>query len=540
MSIIDAINQNTNAVTSGKMRLKAAINNNGGSVSQAGTVPTFQELIDGLTGVTGSGVNTSVSGDTLRVSAMSNISAGSVVKILTNTISSISYDLSEMLPTTANVDGNNLTMYKTGQSYLYASCYTPVLSKSAQMMVGFYRSSTDIDVLYAVPFFKVDGAWKQMTVNGKYTAAHRRTQIQEFDYQSYMFYYDDGSGSKLAVIGDTVFSVDEANLNIDSKHTIDIPIYTYINKTYIYGSLIVIDYYWYASSFSQRGHYTVVYHYDIATRQSTLLSQSQGNLLDVTTNGKDVFVLTEDFYIRKYSIGNDNKYTEVGSLKIPDARVDGSGWQEAFLARGCTAAVACDGGNIDYSLDYYEIDPESLTFTNSDVDVIFPSENVIIERATKDFNYLLVEYGKVSSLSEMYIWERTVDSSTGKIKYINKGTLEAILNDVTETSGLVIETPQFLFESLNHILITVGNRANYHQNKEITLSGDRYFYSAIGSNFLNSYEDVVATGYALEDIPFGHSGLVKVTSYVYGAEQEIKQSSAYVNSQLDDINGETV
>lgn len=58
MSIVDTINRNTSAVTNGKMNLKSAIINSGGTVSQAGLVPTFQELINGLQGISGGGGGT--------------------------------------------------------------------------------------------------------------------------------------------------------------------------------------------------------------------------------------------------------------------------------------------------------------------------------------------------------------------------------------------------------------------------------------------------------------------------------------------------
>lgn len=535
MSIIDAINQNTNFVFDGKMRLKAAINNNGGSVSQAGTVPTFQELIDGLTGVTGSGVNTSVSGDTLKVSAMSNISAGSVVKIFPNDDFNLLFDLSDMLPITANVDGATLTMYKSGQSYSYEDVYTPVVSKSGKMMVGFYRSATDVDVAYAVPFYKVDNNWVQMKVNGAYTAAHRREEIGEYWYSSGMFSYDDSVGTKLAVIGDTIYEVNAADLNITSKHTLDMPDYTYIAGSYIFGSLVVIAYYK-----SGTGHKTVVYNYDIANRTSALLSNfTSSRLSDITVNGTDVYVLLNSLTISKYSIGTDGAYSRVGTLSLPHVRTDG-GAEYGFLARGCAAAMSCDAGGINGSLRYYDIDVDTFTLKNDDVDVTFPSENVYIYRVTKDFKYMLVRYIPHSSDDVTYIWEQTIDENTGKIKYINLGQVEYLLNGVTDYYQFTVENYQYLFDNLEGAVISVGSRADHKQSRILSVANNGTFYSAIGSNLLTTYEDVVATGYALEDIPFGNSGMVKVTSYVYGAEQEIKQSSAYVNAQLDDINGETV
>lgn len=536
MSIIDAINQNTNSVFDGKMRLKAAINNNGGSVSQAGTVPTFQELIDGLTGVTGSGVNTSVSGDTLKVSAMSNISAGSVVKILANNDVSLMFDLSDALPITANVDGKTLTMYKSGQSYSYEHVYTPVVSKSGKMMVGFYRSATDVNVAYAVPFYKVDNNWVQMKVNGTYTSAHTRREIVEYWYNSNMFSYDDSLGTKLAIIGNTIYEVDAMDLNIISKHTLDIPDYTYISGSYIFGSLVVIEYYYKSS----RVYRTIVYNYNIANRTSTLLNNSTSSrLADITVNGTDVYILLNSLTISKYSIGTDGAYSRVGTLSLPHVRTDG-GAEYSFLARGCVSAMSCDAGGINGSLRYYDIDVDTFTLKNDDVEITFPSENVYIYRVTKDFKYMLVRYIPHSSDDATYIWERIIDGNTGKIKYINLGQVEYLLNGVTDYYQFTVENYQYSFDTLEGAVISVGSRADHRENRILSVANNGTFYSAIGSNFLNSYEDVVATGYALEDIPFGHSGLVKVTSYVYGAEQEIKQSSAYVNSQLDDINGETV
>lgn len=261
MSLLDKINSNTEKVRAGKSGLVTAIKSKGGSISAAGSVPTFNELINGVNSIDTSSGGGGGSGDIIvetkvvysagngakdmTAMAIEGISANDSIKVVKNTGGDVSYVGSSILPTTAK----EVTTSSSGNPVTYT--YPLDVSRSTQVAGVFlstYRSSSDphgmynsasnkficvgaqAPIDYYFPFFLKDGVYQQLKINGSYrdipnyvsSSGNLNGHFQSGGdyYQSKVAYDEDRKlfyavGSVAGGISHmVVYKLDEENLNL--------------------------------------------------------------------------------------------------------------------------------------------------------------------------------------------------------------------------------------------------------------------------------------------------------------------------------------
>lgn len=247
MSLLDKINENTEKVRTGKSNLVAAITSKGGSVSAAGSVPTFNELINGVNSIdTSSGGGGGGSGgepiiETITVysagngavdmtaTAVTDISANDSIKVVKNTTGEVSYVGKNIVPYTASImtedSEGHVSSVEYTLSYNYCSqapWFMGSTYHSSSDPHGFYNSPSNkficvgarSPVSYYFPFFLVDGRYKQVKIDGAY---NRFSNYIAYNYyKSVVAYDEDKKLLYLVSNGNTVYvyKFDEAMLNL--------------------------------------------------------------------------------------------------------------------------------------------------------------------------------------------------------------------------------------------------------------------------------------------------------------------------------------
>lgn len=258
MSLLDKINSNTEKVRAGKSGLVTAIKSKGGSISAAGSVPTFNELINGVNSIDtssggGSGdiiVETKVvysagnGAKDMTAMAIEDISANDSIKVVKNTGEDASYVGYSMLPTTAKEVTTSSSGNPVTTTYpLDASRSTQVAGtflstyRSSSSTHGLYNSASNkficvgaqAPIDYYFPFFLKDGVYQQLKINGSYRdipnyvssgVLNGHFQSGGNYYQSKVAYDEDrklfyASGSIAGGVNHTtVYKLDEENLNL--------------------------------------------------------------------------------------------------------------------------------------------------------------------------------------------------------------------------------------------------------------------------------------------------------------------------------------
>lgn len=245
MSLLDKINSNTEKVRAGKSGLVTAIKSKGGSISAAGSVPTFNELINGVNSIDTSSGGGGGSGDTIvetkviysagngakdmTATAVTDISANDSIKVVKNTGGDASYVGSPILPYTAAIMNQDADGHVSSVEYTLSYNYcaqapwiTGSTYHSSSDPHGFYNSPSNkficvgaqSPVSYYFPFFLVDGYYKQVKIDGAY---NRFSNYSAYNYyKSVVAYDEDKKLLYLVSRGNTVYvyKFDEAMLNL--------------------------------------------------------------------------------------------------------------------------------------------------------------------------------------------------------------------------------------------------------------------------------------------------------------------------------------
>lgn len=268
MSILDTINANTEQVRNGKNNVASAIVSKGGSISAAGSVPTFNELVAGVNSIDTSGGGSSGGGGSgggetvveivysagngavdMTATAVTDISANDSIKVVKNTTGEVSYVGSPILPYTASIMTEDSEGHVTSEDYILdysATTGTPTLGYKAHTAGGahgFYQSpsynficvGSSTNTEYYFPFFLVDGQYKQVKINGEYASFPRVCSPSAVGYYDTPVVYDEET--QLLYIKDyvnyssirdnmSVYKLDLATLDLTRLTTIP---YTTVN-----------------------------------------------------------------------------------------------------------------------------------------------------------------------------------------------------------------------------------------------------------------------------------------------------------------------
>ena len=249
MSILDTINANTEKVRAGKSGLVTAIQSKGGSISAAGSVPTFNELVAGVNSIDTSGgggggepvveiVYSAGNGAVdMTAKAISDISMKDTVAVLKNVTGSVGSVGQNIVPATGRVDTTNSdgTVTTTNHTLVYNYCsdapwFSGVVYHEADAPHGFYNSVTHKMICvsganavdFYFPFYLVGGAYQQVKVEGKYnklddvvTGTYFASAAM-YDEDTNLFYLK-GNSNKLHV-----YKLNTADLNLTKIATFTI------------------------------------------------------------------------------------------------------------------------------------------------------------------------------------------------------------------------------------------------------------------------------------------------------------------------------
>lgn len=515
MTLLEQIQANTESVAIGKSGLENIVKAQGGGVAKQATRPTFAEL------VTGVGNIGTTPGCSLEVLATSNIKKGDLVQVTKNTDVTLSFEYYTH-PSRATVNG--VSCKRVTDYYC-----PPYVSRSGKLLVSIYQDPSTTKHKYAVPFFYKNGSWVQMKVNGSYTYAYDYTVLNYGDNSRRISYYDELTLDKMITIGTKVFHVDEANLNLEYKASFSTT-YPSVNQVYMANNVIAV---YTVQNKIMPSSTTQVYYYNPKTNTVTSIETLGGALRDATTNGQDVFLVSSNRYLRKYSPNGSGGYTRVGSLTIPS--LDSSMYM--FLGEGCTVVTACIATNSDFAVAQHFVDPVSFAWVQQNAPTYFPSTNIIIRRMTKDLRYMIVQYGQVSNHTKHNVWEWYIDENTGRAGYKNLGYLENFMNPVT-TYGLDIWTEQYLFDSIYR---WIGESYTPEQDVSIVkLAAGSYPYKATVDITPDLDYNLLGYAYALEDIASGGTGRVCMVKHTEATVHKALTEKAAIIDAVNDINGETV
>lgn len=524
MSLVDNINLNTAAVSNGKTSLKKAINNKGGYVPDTGNIPTFQELINGLGNVIG---NDSGTGALLNVVASAPITKGSPVEVSLSNSETLQL-VGEELPSTAKVGDSTLNILKDWN-------YPPYISRTGRFLAVWYGSTS---TSYLIPFYKVDGEWKQMTVDGVYTGMYNDNT--EKDWRLEVCHFDEMVYPRKLVAGKHIYDVNTSDLDVTLQASFTTT--RRLSRVFMHNNHIFTGE---IKGTTLPPTYTVVYKYDPVNQTVTELHTASGLFDDITTSGTDVFTAsTRSASVRKYRL-NSGQYELAKTLNISYKDY----LHNVSISAGCSTLLYCDGSgsgdDLDYNFHQNLIDPNEFYYTSVDIPVKF-SDNVNnldpeYVCLTKDFKYLfLEEHGYIGEEYKARLYKWYIDKAKGTVGY------NFVAYITTSNTFSPVLDPDFGFShyrwnihSLSNIILCPDDdyTSPLLYNPVNVESG---YYTGIPTSVISLGTNLIGYGYALDDIPLGETGTVCMLVYENGALQTIAENEAVVNNNIDSINGESI
>lgn len=202
MSLVDRINRNTQSVLYGKRDLEQAITAKGGTVGAYADIPSFMNLVDGVNSIE-SGLNVDGAEDTI-VYANENITKGNVCSLVI-AAGDFQANKTAKIPTTF-IDGS------TSRNLTLTADRIVCLDNGNLLLIPYSN--------YLIPFYLVDGEYKQLKVQGSYDYIQGGNPMHSSLYTTeagFPYAYD------------------------STTKTLFIPGYTPANYTYSYRCACIID-----------------------------------------------------------------------------------------------------------------------------------------------------------------------------------------------------------------------------------------------------------------------------------------------------------
>ena len=519
MSIIDAINQNTNSVVNGKLNLAQAIANKGGTLSDYTLVPSFSNLVDGVNSINGTAVNGAT---TTKIHATDYIRQGDVLE-LKRALGGFSftgkgYGIPSSMP------------YGTSATYSLITSIPPkILSED---VIAVYVDPSNSSSSQTVILLLVDGEYKQLTVDGSYrgfslSATDLTTSAIQGIHHRNAFAFDSVNDLLYTKGGSYVYvyKLDRTTLNLTTvvdKFTVDASgrpaadLYVHNNNMFI--------------TFIQDGgsnSYAYQYYFNPATNK--LVSQGYvyrgvGFTPDGSPHTRAPFDFTYDeddnlyvylpLYqggvakpcIHKMVLGSDGIYVPDKTLILTDVRdevirltsyVDAEftvGQPSLNMSRGCKYAVYIDSSG---RFHHINIDTNMMTITG-ELDVLFDDglypSSVESIKLVKDIDLLFLisnsdDYSTDEKL-RLYVYD-------GSYNFVCCPSLD--FEPAAFVLTLPVTFPYVLFSNT----IVMDKLSGYVDTYEVTREEADYNYTGEPCN--NMLTDAKVYGLATEDIDIGET-----------------------------------
>lgn len=224
MPISDDLKQNNEKILNGKNIIKNSIIEKGGEVPQKGTIPTFEELIQGIDSISG-GTGPSVVGNgsiEIEATALENLKKGDSVKVINNF--GTGKFVGEQLPLTYMIgETENTFRYKTQQ---YTTSYSSSKSPESYYPMYISRDGNFLVIMGydgAIPYLKINNEWYQLKIDGEYKRLNKVYSIingsywwsqnnQNMDYDEINDIFYTAYSYEVSV-----YKVDRENLNLILK-----------------------------------------------------------------------------------------------------------------------------------------------------------------------------------------------------------------------------------------------------------------------------------------------------------------------------------
>lgn len=310
MSIIDAINLNTTAVTNAKMSLQDAINAKGGGVPETDNFPTFRELLDGVDNIVA--VNDIGGAEEVVALAVTDIPKGTACLLIDaaggfEAVETIAFpETAKQGTSTVSLTGDVIKLDREGKVIIRQSTTTTTISGLATYQY------------YA--FYLKNGVYQQLKYNGNYAYVGGTSQ---FTYAP-PYVYDTVTNNLFWTTTNAVWvlHLDFENLNI-------VPLYTQTSGTVQTGALGSIKGYGcrfaYNNNFIIRGYSTYEYSYMYKYNPDTNTLTFIGDLSELIGVGSssystlvvDTTVIGDYLYMLVWSkYGTTNKYASAYLVKF--------------------------------------------------------------------------------------------------------------------------------------------------------------------------------------------------------------------------------
>lgn len=458
--------------------------------------------------------------DIMSVKATVPITKGQSVEVTQNRLSSLSM-VGTRLPASALIGTTSVSRYND-----YS--VVPYVSHSGQFLGMWFKNGSSYVL---IPFYLVDGSWAQMKVNGAYASAYTYTSESDVEYKD-LISCDEFVQPSLVVLGQTLYSMDTVNLNLTPLGSFSKSLDN-LGRVYLYNHHIFVT-----ESVSYGSSYTFIYKYDKSTNTISKVTNVGGAYIDITTNGTDVF-LAYAWTIRKFTL-SDGTYTQSATLSITHSE----DYQGMSMAAGCTAIVFCEGNSTDgYAFRQHLIDPETLTYIKTDMEVTFSSSPGTILTApalTKDFRYLFLDTSNtLNDDTGLRMYERQYSEDTGVVtyKFLGYPSTAIFSPSINPTYGIL--THEYNFHGLTNVMAMPDDYyPEIYTYNPSNISAD--YYTAKPTTMIKLSNTLYGYGYALEDIAEGATGKVAMTVFDGGALDRIQDEASVVIANIDAINGEAI